>query len=247
MITEDPTLETGSFDGLPVRLEAFEGPLDLLVHLIRESKVDITDIPIAAITRQYLEYLELMRTLNLDIASEFLVMAATLVHIKSRMLLPVQEEEGVEEGEDPRRELVRQLLEYQRYKEAGVELRDLEESRSRVFTRGSLGPPEPPRTDFPLEVSLFELLSALKRLLEESPKTKELEIERERLNIAERISEILEFLKSAGEVSFDELFKERREVGDIVVTFLALLELLRLRLVSARQAEPFGTIALKAT
>jgi segregation and condensation protein A len=162
-VTEVQAFEESPLQEIPVRLERFAGPLDLLLHLIRENKVDILDIPIATITAQYLEYLEVMRTLNLEIAGEFLVVAATLLHIKSRMLLPAEETEEGEAGEDPRRELVQQLLEYQQFKEAGRALRALEEERSRVFTRESLGPAAEERTDFPLEVSLFDLVAALRR------------------------------------------------------------------------------------
>lgn len=238
MSEEDATLEENSLQGLPVKLEIFEGPLDLLLHLIRENKLDIADIPIAEITEQYLAYLDIMKTLNLDVAGEFLVMAATLMHIKSRLLLPVVEEEG-EEGEDPRLELVRQLQEYEKYKEAGGTLKELEERRSRIFSGGSVGPEGPERTDYPLEVSLLELLSALKKLLERVPEEVALEIERDRLTIAEKINSILERLKGAtGEVAFEELFQESRSVGEVIVTFLALLELMRLRMVRARQAAP---------
>jgi segregation and condensation protein A len=232
----DAAREGDTLQGLPVKLEVFEGPLDLLLHLIRENRVDIADIPVAEITEQYLAYLELMKTLNLDVAGEFLVMAATLMHIKSRMLLPAPDEES-EEGEDPRLELVRQLQEYQRYKEAGMALKDLEERRSRVFRGSSVGPEGPERTDYPLEVSLLELLSALKKLLERVPEEASLEIRRERLTIAERISTLLEQLRKANrELHFEELFSESSTVGDVIVTFLALLELMRLRMVRARQA-----------
>ena len=219
MSEEDATLEESSLQGLPVKLDIFEGPLDLLLHLIRENKLDITDIPVAEITEQYLAYLEIMKTLNLDVAGEFLVMAATLMHIKSRLLLPVGEEEG-EEGEDPRMELVRQLQEYEKYKEAGGTLKDLEERRSRIFSGGSVGPDGPRRTDYPLEVSLLELLSALKKLLERVPEEVAVEIERDRLTIAERINSILEQLKGAKEeVAFEELFRESHSLGEVIVTF----------------------------
>jgi segregation and condensation protein A len=232
--------------GLPVRLEHFQGPLDLLLHLCRENKVDITDIPIAAITEQYLAYLDVMRTLNLEVAGEFLVVAATLLHIKSRLLLPVDETAEGDEGDDPRRELVQQLIEYQRFKEAGFALRALEERRSRTFTRESLGPEGPPRTDFPLDVSMFDLLAALRRVIEQMPKTDQVQIEPERLSVAQRIAEVLERLAGGAELPFEELFLESREVGDVVVTFLALLELVRLRLVRVWQVEAYGAIRVAA-
>jgi len=231
---------------LPVRLALFEGPLDLLLHLCRENKVDIKDIPIAAITEQYLAYLGVMRTLNLEVAGEFLVVAATLLHIKSRLLLPVEETADGEEGEDPRRELVQQLLEYQRFKEAGMSLRALEERRSRTFTRESLGPEGPPRTDYPLEVSLFDLLAALRRVIEQMPKSERVEIEPEHLTVAQRISEVLELMADGREMAFEELFRGSRELGEVVVTFLAILELVRLRLVRVWQVEAFGAIRVAA-
>jgi segregation and condensation protein A len=243
MNAEEITPEQDSLRSLSVKLEIFEGPLDLLLHLIRENKVEITDIPVASITEQYLKYLELMRTLNLDVAGEFLVVAATLMHIKSRMLLPVDEEEGEEEGEDPRQELVRQLEEYQRYKDAGIALGELEKSRSMVFGRESIGPEGPKRTDFPLEVSIFELLAALKKLLESVPEEERVEITRDRLTVAEKISEILGLLKDEkDEVPFEALFRRGGGMEQIIVTFLALLELMRLRMLRARQAVPGGQI-----
>jgi segregation and condensation protein A len=240
---------TDAFDesplrNLPVRLALFEGPLDLLLYLCRDNKVDLKDIPIASITEQYLAYLEVMRTLNLEVAGEFLVVAATLLHIKSRLLLPPDETAEGEEGVDPRRELVQQLIEYQRFKEAGAALRTLEERRSSTFTRESLGPEGPPRTDYPLEVSLFDLLGALRRVIEQMPKTDQVEIESERLSVAQRIAEVLELMADGREIAFEELFRDSREIADVVITFLALLELMRLRLVRVWQADAYGTIHL---
>jgi len=244
MDSPDSTPEDSTPQGLSVKLEIFEGPLDLLLHLIRENRVDIADIPVARITEQYLGYLELMKTLDLDVAGEFLLMAATLMHIKSRLLLPVEEEgEGLEEGEDPREELVRQLQEYQQFKEAGMTLQEFEKDRSRVFLRQSIGPEPPRRTDYPLEVSLFELLSALKKLVESMPEERRVEIERDQLSVSERISDVLEYLRgSDGEVPFEDLFKGSTVLAELVVTFLALLELVRLRMVRAWQAVPGGRI-----
>ncbi len=243
MNAEETTPERDSLQDIPVKLEIFEGPLDLLLHLIRENKVEITDIPIASITEQYLQHLDLMRTLNLDVAGEFLVVAATLMYIKSRMLLPVDETEAEEEGEDPRQELVRQLEEYQRYKEAGLALGELEKSRKMVFGRESIGPEGPKRTDYPLEVSIFELLAALKKLLESVPEEERVEITRDRLTVAEKIAEILGLLKDKeGEVPFETLFRGGGGREQIIVTFLALLELIKLRMLCARQAMPGGQI-----
>jgi segregation and condensation protein A len=238
--------EESPLRNLPVRLALFEGPLDLLLHLCRDNKVDLKDIPIAAITEQYLAYLDVMRTLNLEVAGEFLVVAATLLHIKSRLLLPVEELPEGEEGEDPRSELVRQLVEYQRFKEAGLALRALEEQRTRTFARGSLGPEGPTRTDYPLEVSLFDLLAALRRVIEQMPKTDQVEIEPDRLSVAQRIAEILERMADGRELAFEDLFLGSREVGDVVVTFLAVLELVRLRLIRVWQVEAYGAIRVAA-
>jgi len=221
---------------LPVRLALFEGPLDLLLHLCRDNKVDIKDIPIAAITEQYLAYLEVMRTMNLEVAGEFLVVARhAAVHQVAPAAAPDETAEG-EEGEDPRRELVQQLIEYQRFKEAGRELRALEERRSSTFTRESLGPEGPPRTDFPLEVSLFDLLAALRRVIEQMPKTDHVEIQTERLSVAQRIAEVLELMADGREMAFEDLFRDSRQISDVVITFLAVLELVRLRLIRVWQA-----------
>jgi segregation and condensation protein A len=229
---------------LPVRLALFEGPLDLLLHLCRDNKVDLKDIPIAAITEQYLAYLEVMVTLNLEVAGEFLVVAATLLHIKSRLLLPPDETGEGEEGDDPRRELVQQLVEYQRYKEAGLALRALEEQRSSTFTRESLGPEGPPRTDYPLEVSLFDLLAALRRVIDQMPKTDHVEIRNERLSVAQRIAEVLEMMADGREIAFEDLFRDSREINDVVITFLAVLELVRLRLIRVWQVDAYGAIRI---
>lgn len=229
---------------LPVRLALFEGPLDLLLYLCRDNKVDIKDIPIAAITEQYLAYLDVMRTMNLEVAGEFLVVAATLLHIKSRLLLPADETAEGEEGEDPRRELVQQLIEYQKYKEAGLALRALEERRSSTFTRECLGPEDPLRTDYPLEVSLFDLLAALRRVIEQMPKTEYVEIENERLSVAQRIAEVLELMADGREMAFEDLFRDSREIDDVVITFLAVLELVQLRLIRVWQVDAYGTIRL---
>ena len=229
---------------LPVRLALFEGPLDLLLHLCRDNRVDIKDIPIAAITEQYLAYLDVMRTMNLEVAGEFLVVAATLLHIKSRLLLPPDETADGEEGEDPRRELVQQLIEYQRFKEAGVALRALEERRSSTFTRESLGPEGPPRTEYPLEVSLFDLLAALRRVIDQMPKTDHVEIQNERLSVAQRIAEVLEMMADGREMAFEDLFRDSREINDVVITFLAVLELVRLRLIRVWQVDAYGAIRI---
>lgn len=227
-----------------VKLPVFEGPLDLLLHLIRENKIDIYDIPIALITHQYLEYLEIMKELNLDIAGEFLVMAATLIHIKSRMLLPVDEEIPEEEREDPRFELVQRLLEYQAFKEASLALREREMEWSNVFTR--LHETE----DIDIEstgelnlfdLSLFDLIAAFKRMLEKTP-PETITITRETLTVKDRVAYILEKIEKTEAIRFEDLFDENRSRPRLIVTFVALLEVLRLGLVRVFQERDFGTI-----
>ncbi|MFN3480525.1 MAG: segregation and condensation protein A, partial [Thermodesulfovibrionales bacterium] len=227
-----------------IKLPAFEGPLDLLLHLIRENKIDIYDIPIALITHQYLEYLEIMKELNLDIAGEFLVMAATLIHIKSRMLLPVDEDVPEEEREDPRFELVQRLLEYQTFKEASLALREREMEWSNVFARTY----EIEDVDMEasgelnlFDLSLFDLIAAFKRILEKTPQ-EEITITRETLTVKDRVTHILEMVEKTEAIRFEELFDGNRSRPRLIVTFIALLEVLRLGLVRVFQERDFGTI-----
>jgi len=235
---------------LKVKLEAFEGPMDLLLYLIKINEIDIYDIPIAVITQQYLEYLEMMKNLNLDVAGEFLLMAATLLHIKSKMLLPAaeQEEEG-EKEEDPRAELVRRLLEYQRFKEAALELTKGPLLDREVFLRAfsAEGIPEKEgegEAEASGEASLFELLEAMKKVLEGLPAEEFEEISVEQLNIKDKILQIMERLWEADSVAFAELYTPFTPRREVIVTFLALLELLRLRMIRVFQGETFGTIRI---
>ncbi len=229
-----------------IKLENFEGPLDLLLHLIRKNELDICEISISAITDQYLATIDAMQSLNLDIAGEFLLMAATLVHIKSRMLLPQIEEEGEEAEEaDPRAELVRRLLEYQKYKEGAKDLDALPLLGREVFGRKFLAPELAPgaETEFH-EVGLYELVEALRELLKARPEEIYHEVTAERLSVADRIQEILGQLAERESLAFAELLPQPMTRGDIVVTFLAMLELVKLRLVRLLQATRFGTIRL---
>lgn len=229
-----------------VQLEIFEGPLDLLLHLIKKNEVSITDIPIATITEQYLATLELMQTLNLDVAGEFLVMAATLIHIKSRMLLPAGDDEGDEdEGADPRAELVRRLLEYQRYKEAAAELEQREVLTRDVFVRAAAPTEEAGPREF-REVSVFELLGALKRVIERLPKDIVHEVLLERITVREKMTLLLDRLRRESRLVFEALFTEARSRLDIIVTFLAMLELVKVRAVRISQDEPGGEIVIEA-
>ena len=228
-----------------VRTETFEGPLDLLLFLIRKNEVDIYNIPIAAITRQYLDYLEIMKELNLDIAGEFLVMASTLVQIKSRMLLPSPEpEEAEQEGEDPRAELVRRLLEYQRYRDAADQLVSREQLGREVFARKFIAPEfaELIPDEAPPEVDLFELIEAFRGLLAKVPEATFHEVGAEGMTIADRINEILDLLRGKDAVPFERLFVAALTREYVIVTFLALLELCKLRIVKLLQANNFGVI-----
>lgn len=228
-----------------VQLEIFEGPLDLLLHLIKKNEVSITDIPIATITEQYLATLELMQNLNLDVAGEFLVMAATLIHIKSRMLLPAAEDEPDEdEGVDPRADLVRRLLEYQRYKEAAAELEQRELLARDVFTRNAVTE-ETPAQGF-REVSLFELLTALRRVIERLPKDNVHEVVLEKITVREKMTLILDLLRSKERVVFEALFGAVRSRMEIIVTFLAMLELVKMRAIRIFQAALNEEIQIEA-
>jgi segregation and condensation protein A len=234
---------------LKVRLETFEGPLDLLLYLIKKNEIDIYDIPISVITQQYLEYLEMMKNLNLDVAGEFLLMAATLLHIKSKMLLPVTgEEEGEkEEEEDPRAELVRRLLEYQRFKEAAQQLVKGPLLDREVFVRSFFGDSlaeSGGEEEVSGEVTLFDLLEVMKKVLEGLPAEEFQEISAEHLNIKDKILQIMERLWDAESLAFTELYAASTSRREIVVTFLALLELLRLRMIRVYQGETFGTIRI---
>lgn len=233
---------------LKVRLETFEGPLDLLLYLIKKNEIDIYDIPISVITQQYLEYLETMKNLNLDMAGEFLLMAATLLHIKSKMLLPATaEEEGEKEEEDPRAELVRRLLEYQRFKEAAQQLVKGPLLDREVFVRSFFGDAlaeKEAEEDVSGEVTLFDLLEVMKKVLEGLPAEEFQEISMEHLNIKDKILHIMERLWEAESLAFTELYTASTPRREIVVTFLALLELLRLRMIRVYQGETFGTIRI---
>lgn len=229
-----------------VRLKAFEGPLDLLLHLIRKNEVNIYDIPIALITQQYLEYLSVMKSLNLSVAGEFLVMAATLLQIKSRMLLPVDEAQVDEdEGPDPREELVLRLLEYQRFKDAAVRLDERERLWRELFSREPPGPTQSQADEAPLDhVTLFDLVDALQGVLARAPNRQMLEIAAEHLTVKDRMNAILEVLEAKESVTFLSLFEGSMHRPVVIVTFLALLELTRIKLVRIFQAEVFGPILL---
>lgn len=228
-----------------VQLEIFEGPLDLLLHLVKKNEVEITDIAISLITDQYLSYLNLMRELELDIAGEYLVMAATLTHIKSRMLLPSEETE-FEEDEDPRTELVRQLIEYRKFKEAAYRLDQREILYRDVFVRAPADGESSSAEPRPLECpGLFELLLAFRDILKRTDATEVQAIRRDSISIQDRIHAILESLRDGGTLAFDALFHENHSRSEVVVTFLALLELVKLKLVTVVQRGEFEEIWLR--
>ena len=238
---------TTSLNIYNIKVPIFEGPLDLLLHLIKENKVDIYDIPIAVITGQYLQYIEMMEELNLDVAGDFLVMAATLIHIKSRMLLPVDEEAPGEE-EDPRLELIQRLLEYQTFKDASLGLREKEEEWMNIFHREPVKDEEAEAEStepelYLFDVNLFDLIGAFKKILDTAP-PEAVRITREALTVKDKISHIIEMLENNDTVRFEDLFNEDRSRIQIVVTFVALLELIRLGLVRAYQENDFGNIWL---
>ena len=232
-------------DAMKVRCKVFEGPLDLLLHLIRQQQIDIYDIPVADITEQYLEYLNLMQELDLDIAGEFLVMAATLIQIKSRMLLPKSpEEEGEGDAEeDPRAELVQRLLEHEQFKKAAEILYEKRSIESEAFPRGAEENGDEEEQSL-AEVGLFDLLEALGRVLKEAKKRQLIEISEETFSVEEQIERIRNRLSAGEHVSFRELFSSATSREEILVTFLAMLELVRLQELKIYQSAAFGDILL---
>lgn len=241
-------------DAFRIALPNFEGPLDLLLHLIREHRIDIFDIPLALIVEKYLEYLTRMRELNLDIAGEFLVMASTLAHLKSRMLLPRQEAAPVEAGEalvedsgDPRAELVRRLLDYQKYKDAAEQLARQDLLGRDVYTRNVPVEAVPiPEEEVGLqEFSVLKLIEALDRVLERLAPKPQHEVVRERLSLSEATLRVVERLRGQEQVTFDSLFPEGSTRQEIVITFLAILEMVKRRLIRVHQEEPLKAITLR--
>jgi segregation and condensation protein A len=250
-LTDDPATPPAGLESvLPedaprIRLPEFEGPLDLLLYLIRKNEVDIHDIPIAPITRQYMEYLDLMKELNLDVAGEFMVMAATLIHIKSKMLVPVNptEAQGEEETEDPREELVRRLLEFQRYKEAAGLLHQKREIRAATWTRpDTVLPGFDDAGEEMIEAGLYDLIGAFKELLERRKTLLAHEVEHEGKSVEERMEELLAMLAAGQSLEFRELFATEETKAGMILTFLALLELIRLKQIKVYQRGLFGPI-----
>jgi Uncharacterized conserved protein len=232
--------------GYEIKLDIFEGPLDLLLYLIKKNEIDIYDIPIALITKQYLEYIEVLRSLNLDLAGEFLVLASTLIHIKSRMLLPIEADEEMEDEEDPRAELVKQLLEYQAFKEAALQLDSRPVLERDVFKRACplemSGLPE----DLEVfeEMDVFDLVKAFQQIIAKLDRTERMEIDVEKMSLADRINEIMDKLTERKHLTFTELLEERIDRRWILYTFLAVLELMKLKMIKAYQGDSFGVIRI---
>ena len=233
-----------------VKFEVFEGPLDLLLYLIKKEEVDIYEVNLTRLATQFLEYLELMRQFDLEIAGEFLVMASTLMYIKSRELLPVDQQvtaEGEEEGEDPRWELIRQLVEYKKFKDAAAQLQRLEARQEDIFPRlpgrpelESVAPPPKP------EVSIFDLLNAVNTVLKRfGQRDTGREIFEDRWTVSEKIEFILKIIGERGAVLFSELFATAASRSEVICTFLALLELIRLKQIICAQPEEFGEIEIR--
>jgi segregation and condensation protein A len=232
-------------DALEVFLDAFEGPLDLLLYLIKRQNLDILDIPIAEITRQYMEYVELMKHLRLELASEYLVMAAMLAEIKSRMLLPRSTDEG-EDEEDPRAELIRRLQEYERYKQAAEDL-DAQPRLHRDVFSAQADFPDKLVQRTPPDLTLAELFCALQDVLRRAEMFTHHRVEREPLSLRERMSWVLEAVSGGGFTEFTQLFRYQEGRLGVIVTFLAVLELIKESLIELVQTEPFGPIHIKAS
>jgi segregation and condensation protein A len=232
-------------DAWRVQIEAFDGPLDLLLHLIKKNEVDIYDIPIAMITSQYLEMIELMQALNLDVAGEFLVMATTLIHIKSKMLLPRSDvASAVADEEDPRDALVRRLLEHQKYKAAAELLHEREQLRSAQWSRPDERVAELAGTDQEpeLEVDLFSLLSAFQAVVRRAKLRPKVLLPPEQISVEARIEQLLGRLSESEGCGFEDLFADIADRSGLIVTFLALLEMIRMKLVRVFQSGSFGPI-----
>jgi segregation and condensation protein A len=226
-----------------VKLPIFEGPLDLLLHLIRKNEVDIHDIPISLITSQYVEYIELMEQLNIELAGEFLVMAATLIHIKSKMLLPRAVDQ--DEPEDPRNELVLPLLDYLRFKEAARKLDKRKWLDRDVFLRGTSDEIEPQQSEPMLfNMGLFDLLDAFKKVMDNLSHRRSLAVRIDFVSVQERIAQLMEIFREKDDLVFEDLFSETKTKAALVVTFLALLEIIRLRFINFRQETQYGPIYL---
>ncbi|HTY45379.1 MAG TPA: segregation/condensation protein A [Patescibacteria group bacterium] len=232
-----------------IKLQVFEGPLDLLLYLVKKDHLNIYDIPISQVTEQYLAYLELMKLLDLNIAGEFLVMAATLMQIKSKMLLPAEPSAQEEaEQEDPRAELVRRLLEYEKFKEIAENLRQRETGQKEVFKRPKLPEQEAPGAsqagEVYFEASLFDLISAFSKALEGVPRELFYEVIKDEFTVEDKVHHILHLLLVQSTIRISELFAQAKSKLETIVIFLAILELIRMKEVVALQKGPFEEIEI---
>ncbi|HEX8077986.1 MAG TPA: segregation/condensation protein A [Chthoniobacterales bacterium] len=231
-----------------VKLEVFEGPLDLLLYLIKRDEIDIYDISLERITKQYLEYLQAFKELNIDIAGEFIVMAANLIYLKSRSLLPVDQQPPDEEAQedDPRWDLIRQLIEYKKFKEAAAQLQARALEQDRMFSRAGLKVVDFASAPLPLgEVGIFQLINALQTVIKRVEAREDLQqVFGEHFTVSDKIESILRQVASGVTLKFSELFAQMASRVEIVVTFLALLELIRLKQVRAMQSNPFDEIEI---
>jgi len=252
LVSEEPnSLPRGPEYAVSLPSSDFEGPLDLLLHLCQKHELDILQIPVGFVTEKYLEYLAVMQLMHLDIASEYLVMAATLAHIKSKMLLPApppgQEDDAFEEEEDPRETLIRRLLEYQKYKQAAADLAARGVAGRDVFLRGSTIE-ESVKTELaPLaEVPLYAIVEAFQRVLSRSKVKLSHDVVADRISISDRIVELTELIMTRRRALFEELFQGMTSRFDLVITFLALLEMTRLRLTTLIQTDPLAPLYVEA-
>ena len=249
-MTDDISSSAADFESSPeaysVKLDTFEGPLDLLIHLIKKHEVNIYDIPIASITKQYLDYVEMMQELDLDTVGEFLVMAATLIHIKSKMLLPRAEPTEDEPEEDPREALVRRLLEHQKFKAAAELLHERAVLRGAQWIRPDASIAEIAGDEYAyepeLEVYLFSLLAAFRGVLERARQRPRVLLPAQQISVERRIEQLLEMLSETEACGFEDLFARDDSRGGMIVTFLALLEMIRLKLIRVFQTQQFGPI-----
>ena len=232
-----------------IRLDMFEGPLDLLLYLVKKDHLNIYDIPIAKVAEQYLEYINFMQLLDLNIVGEFLVMAATLMQIKSKMLLPAEELVALEEEEDPRAELVKRLLEYEKFKQIAENLREREAGQQEVFKR--------PKTDAPVdstpgkddedkyfEASIFDLISAFSKALKDVPRELFYEVIKDQFTVEQKVHDILHLLLIQTEVKLSELFNKSKNKMELIVIFLAILELVKMKEIIVRQDAEFEDIII---
>jgi segregation and condensation protein A len=240
-----PGMPASMTDVYQIHLEdVFEGPMDLLVHLIKKNEVDIYDIPIALITRQYLEYLGWMESMNIEFAGEFIVMAATLTHIKSRMLLPAYENED-ENEEDPRSAISRPLIEYLQMKSAAQQLAGRDLLGDKIFIRATSSQTAAFAVEEKeIQVGLFELIDAFRKILDDMSGEHRVDLYTERVSVKERINQLVDILEEKGSLAFDELFEGSRTRADVIVTFLAILEMVKLSLLRVTQHIPTGVIRI---